>query len=86
MPPMRSFSCVCWFIQGILACSETDAHQFIDHLATGEMLEKLDIDNTYFVVKDAVEGFIVILKLNQSIYELTIDENLDLADTFKVKI
>ena len=73
-------------MQSLLDCSEAEARLFIEHLVNGEMLEKLDIDDTYFVVKDAVDGFIILLKLNQTIYEKSIDDKVDLVESFKEKI
>ena len=73
-------------MQSLLDCSEVEARLFIEHLVNGEMLEKLDIDDIYFVVKDAVDGFIILLKLNQTIYEKSIDDKVDLMDSFKEKI
>ena len=73
-------------MQSMLDCSEAEARLFIEHLVNGEMLEKLDIEDTYFVIKDAVDGFIILLKLNQTIYEKSIDDKVDLMESFKGKI
>ena len=73
-------------MQSMLDCSEAEARLFIEHLVNGEMLEKLDIEDTYFVIKDAVDGFIILLKLNQTIYEKSIDDKVDLMESFKDKI
>ena len=70
----------------MLDCSEAEARLFIEHLVKGEMLEKLDIEDAYFVIKDAVDGFIILLKLNQTIYEKSIDDKVDLMESFKDKI
>jgi hypothetical protein len=49
-------------IQGILGCTEAESLLFIEQLIIGEMLEKLDIDDTYFVMKDAVNGLIILFQ------------------------
>ena len=58
-------------IQGLFNCSETKARTFLMHLVNGEMLEKLDIGDAYFVVKDNVDGFIMLLRLQEKLCEVT---------------
>lgn len=57
-------------IQRILNCNETEAMVFIRHLERCEMLEKLDIVDAYYVMRDAVEGIIPILKIHKKICEM----------------
>ncbi len=73
-------------LQGILGCSDSEAHSFIEQLIVGEMLEKLDLDDTYFVMKDAVNGFIILLKLQQTIYEKSCSPDIDFKETLYKKI
>ena len=56
-------------LQRMLGCSEADARLFLELLITGEMIEKLDIDDTYFVVKDAVRGLIILMSIYAANYE-----------------
>lgn len=69
-------------LQGMLGCSESEARLFIKQLIIGEMLEKLDIDDTYFVIEDAVDGLVVLLKFNQTIYEQFCNSNIDFEAYF----
>ena len=74
-------------LQKMLGCSDSMAHSFIKLLSEGEMLEKLDIDNTYFVLKDAVNGFIILLKLQKTIYEKSCqNDDTNLISAFKKNI
>lgn len=57
-------------LQGILNCNEQKAKMFIGYLERCEMVEKLDIANTYFVMKDAVGGLIPLLKLQKEVSEV----------------
>ena len=72
-------------VQSMLACSEAEARALIGHLVSEEMLEKQDADDTYFVIKNAVKGFIILLKLNETICEKSLDDSLDFYDTLKRK-
>ncbi len=49
-------------IQVILNCSEKEASGFIDYFVKQEMIEKLDVDGTYFVIKSSVDGLQVVLR------------------------
>ena len=73
-------------LQGMLGCSEAQARSFIEQLIVGEMLEKLDIDDTYFVMKDVVRGFVVLLTLTQTICENLCDTNIDFEASLYSKI
>ena len=73
-------------LQGMIACSESEARLFIEQLIIGEMLEKLDIDDTYFVLKDAVGGLVILLNLNQTIYEKSCNPDVDFKDSLYSKI
>ena len=73
-------------LQKMLACSEADARLFIEQLIVGEMLEKLDIEETYFVLKDAVCGLIILLNLKQTIYEKSCNPNIDFKASLYEKI
>ena len=56
-------------LQKMIGCSDAETHSIIKLLSEGEMLEKLDIDGTYLIVKEAVNAFIILLKLQKTIYE-----------------
>ena len=58
-------------VQGLLNCNESEAKTFIRHLERCDMVEKLDIADAYFVIKDAVEGLVILLKMQQEICNLT---------------
>lgn len=58
-------------VQGLLNCNESEARTFIRHLEQCEMVEKLDIADAYFVIKDAVEGLVILLRMQQQICDLT---------------
>lgn len=49
-------------VQGILNCSEKEAPVFIDYFVKHEMIEKLDVDGTYFVIKSNIDGLQVVLR------------------------
>lgn len=73
-------------LQRTLGCSETEVRLFIKELIVGEMLEELDIDDTYLVQKDAIRGFLILLSLNESYYEKMHDKNNDIKESFYSKI
>ncbi|MBQ8359975.1 MAG: helix-turn-helix transcriptional regulator [Oscillospiraceae bacterium] len=58
-------------VQGILNCNEAEARAFVRHLEGCEMIEKLDIADAYFVIKDAVEGLILLLKTQKELCDIT---------------
>ena len=49
-------------VQGILDCSEKKASVFIDYFVKHEMVEKLDADGTYFVIKGSIDGLQIVLR------------------------
>ena len=55
-------------IQGILSCSEEEANDFIILLQRHEIIEKVDIDDTYFVHKDALNGLIILMRVQKQLY------------------
>lgn len=57
-------------LRGILNCCESEAKLFVGYLERCEMVEKLDIADTYFVMKDAVEGLIPLLKLQKEVSDI----------------
>ena len=73
-------------LQKILGCSEADARLFIEQLIVGEMLENLDIEDTYFVMKDAVRGLIILLSLYQAHQEELCNPEVDFKTSFYEKI
>ena len=73
-------------LQKMLGCTEADARLFIEQLIIGEMLEKLDIDDTYFVLKDAVRGFIVLLSFHQARQEELCNPDVDFEALLYEKI
>ncbi len=50
-------------IQGIIGCSEEDAILFANHFVNNELIEKIDNSDLYFVVKHAVDGLIVLVRV-----------------------
>ena len=73
-------------LQKMLGCSEADTQLFIEQLIIGEMLEKLDIDDTYLVLKDAIRGFIILLGFHQAHHEELCDPGVDFEALFYEKI
>lgn len=57
-------------LQGILNCSESEAKLFVGYLERCEMVEKLDVVDAYFVMKDAIEGLIPLLKIQKQINDI----------------
>lgn len=60
-------------IRGIFNCSEAEAKTFLGYLERCEMVEKLDVKDFYYVSKDAVEGFILVLKIQKQLYNMKTD-------------
>ena len=57
-------------IRGMLDCSEAEARTFLGYLEQCEMVERLDVDDFYYVIKDAVEDFNVWLKVQKRLYDV----------------
>ena len=57
-------------IRGTFNCSEAEARIFLRHLERCEMVEKLDVEDFYYVIKDAVEGFVILLKMQKQLYDV----------------
>ena len=68
-------------IQGILSCDVSKANVFVEHLIRCEMIEKLEISDAYFVIKDSVDGFIVLLKVTKELCQYILKDkyNFDLV-------
>lgn len=73
-------------LQKMLCCSDSEARLFIEQLIIGEMLEKLDIDDTYFILKEAVRGLIILLAFQQTHYEEFCNPNIDFMTSLCNKI
>lgn len=73
-------------LQKMLGCSEADARLFIEQLIVGEMLEKLDVEDTYFVLKDAVRGLIILLCFHQAHQEELCNPEIDFKASLYEKI
>ncbi len=58
-------------IQRILNCSESDTEIFLDYFLKNELLEKLDIDDSYFVLKDSIDGLRMVFIMVVEIIELS---------------
>ena len=58
-------------IQRILNCSESDTEIFLDYFLKIELLEKLDIDDSYFVLKDSIDGLRMVFIMVVEIIELS---------------
>ena len=57
-------------IREMFGCSEAEARAFLGHLERCEMVEKLDVDDFYYVIKDAVDGFVLLLKMQKRVYDV----------------
>ena len=57
-------------IRNILNCSEAEAKILVGYLQQCEMLETLDIQDYYYVMKDATEGFAILVKIQNETCEL----------------
>ena len=57
-------------IRGMLNCSEAEARVFLGYLERCEMVERLDVDDFCYVIKDAVEGFVILLKMQKRLYDV----------------
>ena len=55
-------------IQVLLSCSKEEAYTFITLLKRHEILDKIDKDDSYIVIKDAVDGLIILLNQQQRLY------------------
>lgn len=64
-------------IQGILNCSEDNAKAFLALLERHELVEKLDVDDSYFVLKDNVDGLIVLMRTQKQLCEFIWKEQAD---------
>ena len=58
-------------IQGILNCSDVDTDIFIDYFVNNELIEKLDLEDCYFVLKDSIDGLVIVMNLAIRVCELT---------------
>lgn len=57
-------------IRVMLNCSDAEAREFVGCLEQYEALDKLETEDTYYVVKDAVEGFIVVMKIQKQLSDV----------------
>ena len=73
-------------LQNMLGCSEAETRLFIEQLVIGEMLEKLDVDDTYFVMKDAVRGLIILLTVHYANHEDLCNPDVDFITSLYNKI
>ena len=73
-------------LQKMLCCTEAKARLFMEQLIVGEMLEKLDIDDIYFVLEEEVFGFIIMLDFQQAHYEELYNPDADFMASFYEKI
>ena len=48
-------------IQGILGCSKNETELFLNYLLTLELVEKLDADNSFFVLKSNFDGLKIVI-------------------------
>ena len=56
-------------IQALLNCSAENAKAFMQLLVSLELLEKLDIEDSYFVIKSSVDGLIILMRTQKKLYE-----------------
>lgn len=54
----------------MINCIEAEARVFLGYLERCEMVERLDVDDFYYVIKDAVEGFVILLKMQKRLYDV----------------
>lgn len=73
-------------LQAILNCSAKEAQCFIEEMTRSELLEKLDIDNTYLISNGGIFGSLILLGCYQTQYEELSNPNLDFVATFMEKI
>lgn len=57
-------------IQNLLNCNEAEGKSFVGYLQRCEILEELGIHDSYFVMKDATEGFIYLIKMQEKTCEI----------------
>ena len=57
-------------IQRILNCSDTDTTIFVDYFVKHGLLEKLDFEDSYFVLKDSIDGLEILFKTVTAVIEL----------------
>lgn len=57
-------------IQGILNCSNVDTDIFIDYFVNHELIEKLDLEDSYFVLKSNIDGLRIVLDSAIDVCEL----------------
>lgn len=50
-------------IQGILGCSQQENEIILRHFINHELIEKIDTDDSFFVIKGSFEGLVIIVKL-----------------------
>ena len=58
-------------IQGILNCSDADTDILINHFVNHELIEKLDLEDCYYVLKDSIDGLTIVMNLAIQVCELT---------------
>lgn len=61
-------------IQGIFACDEGKLDAIIKHLIKCEMIEWIDAANAYFVIKDVVDGYLMLQKAYLRIGEIQLEK------------
>lgn len=60
-------------IRGMFNCSDAEARTFLGYLERCEMVDKLDVKDFYYVSRDAVEGFILVIKMQKQLYDVKKD-------------
>ena len=73
-------------LQKILDCSEAEARLFMEQLTVGELVERLDIEDTYLVFKDTVRWLIVLLSCYQVHQEQLCNPQFDFKASLYEKI
>ena len=69
-------------IQGILACSEEEASLFVQYFVKSEHLEKIEGEDSYFVVKSALDGTVTWIRVMKTTYEI-LEEHKSQKNTSK---
>ena len=58
-------------IQRILNCSDADTDVFINHFLNHELIEKIDLEDCYYVLKDSIDELTIVMNLVIRVCEIT---------------
>ncbi len=63
-------------IQGILGCSDEETKIFVRYFEKHEMIEKIDATDSYFVVKNSIDGLAILLRMMMRLCNYIENDNL----------